>query len=149
MIFNQFSPESRVWLFIANQKVSSSQIKLLHTRFSNFCETWKSHGTSLHGEIKFIYDQLIAFGVNQENLCGRSGDALVRFVRESEDDLDLLNRNRMGYLKNNVLNPFLFHEIKNLKINSSISSTTMITNNFIEKNGEDLFIPLGQSPFKD
>lgn len=149
MIFNQFSPESRVWLFIANQKVSSSQIKLLHTRFSNFCETWKSHGTSLHGEIKFIYDQLIAFGVNQENLCGRSVDALVRFVRESEDDLDLLNRNRMGYLKNNVLNPFLFHEIKNLKINSSISSTTMITNNFIEKNGEDLFIPLGQSPFKD
>tara|TARA_Y100001978_G_C23694457_1_gene436693 strand:- start:1233 stop:1682 length:450 start_codon:yes stop_codon:yes gene_type:complete len=149
MIFNQFSPESRVWLFIANQKVSSSQIKLLHTRFSNFCETWKSHGTSLHGEIKFIYDQLIAFGVNQENLCGRSVDALVRFVRESEDDLDLLNRNRMGYLKNNVLNPFLFHEIKNLKINSSISSTTMITNNFIEKNGEDLFIPLGQSPFRD
>tara|TARA_B100000963_G_scaffold304509_1_gene278324 strand:+ start:1207 stop:1656 length:450 start_codon:yes stop_codon:yes gene_type:complete len=149
MIFNQFSPESRVWLFIANQKVSSSQIKLLHTRFSNFCETWKSHGTSLHGEIKFIYDQLIACGVNQENLCGRSVDALVRFVRESEDDLDLLNRNRMGYLKNNVLNPFLFHEIKNLKINSSISSTTMITNNFIEKNGEDLFIPLGQSPFKD
>ena len=149
MIFNQFSPESRVWLFIANHKVSSSQIKLLHTRFSNFCETWKSHGTSLHGEIKFIYDQLIAFGVNQENLCGRSVDALVRFVRESEDDLDLLNRNRMGYLKNNVFNPFLFHEIKNLKINSSISSTTMITNNFIEKNGEDLFIPLGQSPFKD
>ena len=149
MIFNQFSPESRVWLFIANQKVSSSQIKLLHTRFSNFCETWKSHGTSLHGEIKFIYEQLIAFGVNQENLCGRSVDALVRFVRESEDDLDLLNRNRMGYLKNNVFNPFLFHEIKNLKINSSISSTTMITNNFIEKNGEDLFIPLGQSPFKD
>ena len=149
MIFNQFSPESRVWLFIANQKVSSSQIKLLHTRFSNFCETWKSHGTSLHGEIKFIYDQLIAFGVNQENLCGRSVDALVRFVRESEDDLDLLNRNRMGYLKNNVFNPFLFHEIKNLKINSSISPTTMITNNFIEKNGEDLFIPLGQSPFKD
>ncbi len=149
MIFNQFSPESRVWLFIANQKVSSSQIKLLHTRFSNFCETWKSHGTSLHGEIKFIYDQLIAFGVNQENLCGRSVDALVRFVRESEDDLDLLNRNRMGYLKNDVFNPFLFHEIKNLKINSSISSTTMITNNFIEKNGEDLFITLGQSPFKD
>ena len=149
MIFNQFSPESRVWLFIANQKVSSSQIKLLHTRFSNFCETWKSHGTSLHGEIKFIYDQLIAFGVNQENLCGRSVDALVRFVRESEDDLDLLNRNRMGYLKNDVFNPFLFHEIKNLKLNSSISSTTMITNNFIEKNGEDLFIPLNQSPFKD
>ena len=149
MIFNQFSPESRVWLFIANQKVSSSQIKLLHTRFSNFCETWKSHGTSLHGEIKFIYDQLIAFGVNQENLCGRSVDALVRFVRESEDDLDLLNRNRMGYLKNNVFTPFLFHEIKNLKVNSSISSTTMITNNFIEKNGEDLFIPLGQSPFRD
>ena len=149
MIFNQFSPESRVWLFIANQKVSSSQIKLLNTRFSNFCETWKSHGTSLHGEIKFIYDQLIAFGVNQENLCGRSVDALVRFVRESEDDLDLLNRNRMGYLKNNVLNPFLFHEIKNLKINSSISSTTMITNNFIEKNGEDLFIPFSQSPFID
>ena len=149
MIFNQFSPESRVWLFIANQKVSSSQIKLLHTRFSNFCETWKSHGTSLHGEIKFIYDQLIAFGVNQENLCGRSVDALVRFVRESEDDLDLLNRNRMGYLKNDVFNPFLFHEIKNLKINSSISSTTMITNNFIEKNGEDLFIPFSQSPFID
>ena len=38
---------------------------------------------------------------------------------------------------------------KNLKINGSISSTAMITNNFIEKNGEDLFIPLDQSPFRD
>ena len=55
----------------------------------------------------------------------------------------------MGFLKNDVFNTFLFHEIKNLKINSSISTTTMITNNFIEKNGEDLFIPLDQSPFKD
>ena len=42
-----------------------------------------------------------------------------------------------------------FREIKNLKINGSISSTAMITNNFIEKNGEDLFIPLDQSPFRD
>ena len=39
--------------------------------------------------------------------------------------------------------------MKNLKLISSISSTTMITNNFIEQNGEDLFIPLSQSPFKD
>ena len=109
------------------------------------------HGTPLHGEIKYIHDQLIVFGVNQQNLCGRSVDALVRFVRETEDSLglDLLNRSRMGYLKNDVFNTFLFHEMKNLKLISSISLTTMITNNFIEQNGEDLFIPLNQSPFKD
>ena len=151
MIFNHFSSDSRVWLFIANQKLSSSQSELLHSQFSNFCENWKSHGTLLQGEIKCIHDQLIVFGANQQDLCGRSVDALVRFVRETENSLglDLLNRNRMGYLKNDVFNPFHFHEIENLKINSSISSTTMITNNFIEKNGEDLFIPLGQSPFRD
>ena len=151
MIFNHLSSDSRVWLFIANQKLNSSQTELLHSKFSNFCETWKSHGIPLHGEIKFIYNQLITFGVNQQHLCGRSVDALVRFVRETEVflGLDLLNRSRMGYLNNNVFNPFLFHEIKNLKKNSSISSTTMITNNFIEKNGDDLFIPLSQSPFKD
>ena len=119
MIFNHFSSDSRVWLFIANQKLSSSQSELLHSQFSNFCETWKSHGTPLHGET------------------------------EGSLGLDLLNRNRMGYLKNDVFNPFLFREIKNLKINGSISSTAMITNNFIEKNGEDLFIPLDQSPFRD
>ena len=151
MIFNHFSSDSRVWLFIANQKLSPSQSGLLHSQFSNFCKNWKSHGTLLHGEIKCIHQQLIVYGANQQNLCGRSVDALVRFVRETENSLglDLLNRNRMGYLKNDVFNTFLFHEIKNLKINSSISTTTMITNNFIEKNGEDLFIPLDQSPFKD
>ena len=151
MIFNHFSSDSRVWLFIANQKLSPSQSELLHCQFSNFCENWKSHGTLLQGEIKCIHDQLIVFGANQQNLCGRSVDALVRFVRETENSLglDLLNRNRMVYLKNDVFNPFLFREIKNLKINGSISSTAMITNNFIEKNGEDLFIPLDQSPFKD
>ena len=151
MIFNHLSPNSRVWLFIANQKLSPSKSVQLHSQFSNFCETWKSHGTPLHGEIKYIHDQLIVFGVNQQNLCGRSVDALVRFVRETEDSLglDLLNRSRMGYLKNDVFNTFLFHEMKNLKLISSISSTTMITNNFIEQNGEDLFIPLNQSPFKD
>ena len=151
MIFNHFSPSSRVWLFIAKQKLSPSKSVQLHSQFSNFCETWKSHGTPLHGEIKCIHDQLIVFGVNQQNLCGRSVDALVRFVRETEDSLglDLLNRSRMGYLKNDVFNTFLFHEMKNLKLISSISLTTMITNNFIEQNGEDLFIPLNQSPFKD
>ena len=44
----------------------------------------------LHGEIKYIHDQLIVFGVNQQNLCGRSVDALVRFVRETEDSLGLI-----------------------------------------------------------
>ena len=151
MIFNHFISNSRVWLFIANHKLSTSQSELLHTQFSNFCETWKSHGTPLHGKIKCIHDQLIVFGVNQQNLCGRSVDALVRFVRETEGSLglDLLNRSRMGFLKNDVFNTFLFHEMKNLKLVSSISETTMITNNFIEQNGEDLFIPLNQSPFKD
>ena len=151
MIFNHFSPDSRVWLFIANQKLSSSQFEQLHLQFSNFCETWKSHGTPLHGEIKCIHDQLIAFGVNQQNLCGRSVDALIRFVRDTEGSLglDLLNRSRMGYLKNDVFSTFFFHEMKNYKLINSISTTTMITNNFIEKNREELFIPLCQSPFKD
>ena len=151
MIFNHFPPDSKVWLFIANQKVSSSQTKLLHFHFSNFCETWKSHGTSLIGEVKLVHEQLIAFGVNQQNLCGRSVDALVRFVRDTESylGLDLLNRSRMGHLKNDIFNTFLFHEMKSHKLINSISSTTMITNNFIEKNREELFIPLSQSPFKD
>lgn len=151
MIFNHFLPDSRVWLFIANQKVSSSQTKLLHFHFSNFCKTWKSHGTSLIGELKLVHEQLIVFGVNQQNLCGRSVDALVRFVRDTESylGLDLLNRNRIGYFENNNFNTFLFHEMKNYKIINSISATTMITNNFIEKNREELFIPLSQSLFKD
>ena len=89
MIFNHFSSNSRVWLFIANQKLSPSQSELLHSQFSNFCENWKSHGTLLQGEIKCIHDQLIVFGANQQNLCGRSVDALVRFVRETEGSLGL------------------------------------------------------------
>ena len=78
-------------------------------------------------------------------------DALVRFVSETEGSLglDLLNINRMGYLKNDVFNSFLFREIKNLKINGSVSSTAMITNNYIEKNGEELLIAVDQAPFRD
>ncbi len=150
MIFDHLSPDSRVWLFIANQKISSSKIQILNTEFKKFCETWKSHGIALTGELKFFEDQLIAFGVFQQNLCGRSVDALIRFIRETEHSLklDLLNRNRIGYLKNNSFNVFLFQEMKNLKSNYFIHENTMITNNFIENNKENLFIPLSQSPFK-
>ena len=149
MIFKDFLPYSRIWLFISEFPIDKDKEVEIKHNFSNFSNNWKSHGEKLNGVLKIEYDKLIVIGVKQQNLCGRSVDGLMRFVRELDENvqLDLLNRNRLGYLLDGTLSTFHFNQIELLAKDERINNKTLITNNFIKTNDQELFISLSQSPF--
>ena len=149
MIFKDFLPHSRIWLFISESPIENEKQLEIQHNFSNFSNNWKSHGEKLNGVLKIAYDKLIIIGVKQQNLCGRSVDGLMRFVRELDENvqLDLLNRNRLGYLVDGTLSTFHFNQIELLAKDGRINDNTLITNNFIQTNDQELFVSLSHSPF--
>ena len=151
MIFNNISPNSKVWVYISSQKIDNNLLSSLNNRFKEFFTDWKSHGQLIEGYFKVINDYILVIGagVNNGDMCGRAVDAQIRFVKELDQhlDLDLLNRNKIAFNVNNKLNHFEFKEIQSLIKEKKISHRTLWCNTFLNNNQEDIFIPFDQSPF--
>ena len=89
MIFNSLHPSSKIWLYTSSIPINGSNKEEISFLFEEFNNGWKSHGEKLNGVLKIAYDKLIVIGVKQQNLCGRSVDGLMRFVRELDENVQL------------------------------------------------------------
>ena len=126
MIFENLFPENKVWIYISSQLIDKSLNNKLNKKFNNFFTDWKSHGEQIQGEFKVIDNYIIALTATVRNggMCGRAVDAQVRFMKDLDQDfdLDLLNRNKMGFISNNQLKIFDFKDLDKFKKASDLKN---------------------------
>ena len=150
MIFSSLHPESKIWLYISSNPMDISIIDNISLLFNEFNDEWKSHGNKIRGSIKFIENNIVIIGADYlgENMCGRSVDAQVRFVRQIDQKfgLDLLNRNNLAFSISNTINIFNFSEIEALIKSKKINRNTTFYNNFCSKNSDLVQLPFINSP---
>ena len=151
MIFKNLSPNAKVWSYITNSSLRDINNEKFKNKFDEFFSTWKSHGENINGSFKIVNNHflLIAADVNGNDLCGRAVDSQVRFIKEIEFyfSLSLLDRNNMAFVKDGVLKCFKFKDLKSLFLSKTICDKTLLCNTFITVNEDEIYLPLGKSPF--
>ena len=150
MIFETLHPSSKIWIYINTKAFDIETKKNIKSLFFNFNKDWKSHGSNIEGEIKFLNNHLMVIGAQYkpEAMCGRAVDAQVRFIAtiNSEFNLDLLNRTNIAFLESDSIKVHNYNNLQSLIRENLINKDSLLVNTFSEINSDEIYIPFGSSP---
>lgn len=100
--FDQMPDNARIWTYTSNRRLDKSELEILSSRLSAFCEQWNTHGALMPTSFDIRFDQVIILAVDESQLgaSGCSIDSSVRLLRdiETEFGIDLLNQGKVSYL---------------------------------------------------
>ncbi|MCH6232732.1 hypothetical protein [Cognataquiflexum rubidum] len=140
--FDQMPANARIWTYTSNRRLDKSELEILSSRLSAFCELWNTHGALMPTSFEIRFDQVIILAVDESQLgaSGCSIDSSVRVLRdiENELDIDLLNQGKVSFIKSEgdlEVNPIL--GIKS-KVTEGILQAETIVLNPVVKNKADL-----------
>jgi hypothetical protein len=128
-LFPELPDHSRVWLYLANRKLDSTELHYAEEQLQSFLKSWAAHGKNLFCDGRFLFDQYLVLVVDekQESASGCSIDSSVRFVKSLGNELGVDFFNRMNVLefdgeKTNTTNYFEAIEKKSTFLNPLIES---------------------------
>ena len=100
-IFSELPDSSRVWLYLANRKLNSTELHYAEEQLSEFLQNWKAHGKSLRCDGTILFSQYLILCVNEEvaMASGCSIDSSVHFVKSLDSQLNVDFFNRVNVLK--------------------------------------------------
>ncbi len=107
--FNQIFPDlpndSKVWLYLADRKLDSTETFFVEEKIGLFVQNWTAHNKQLHAEGTLLFNQYIILAVDEqvESASGCSIDSSVRMVKSLSHELgvDFFNRmNVLGFVNN-------------------------------------------------
>ena len=117
-IFPELPDHSRVWLYLADRKLDSTELLFAEEKLQDFLNTWKAHGKSLNCNGTILFSQYLILSVDEdiESASGCSIDSSVRFVKllGSELNVDFFNRmNVVSIVNDNEIQTSNYFEASN------------------------------------
>lgn len=130
MIFLNFQPSSKVWIYTASKDFNSDEIPYIDTQIGLFCSLWTAHDVKLKAGGALLFNRLLVLVVD-ESQTGASGcsiDKSVNFVKQlgAELNCDFLIRNLVGIQLYGKYQWVDFKEIPRLLENQEINSDTLV-----------------------
>ncbi len=137
-LFPELPDHSRVWLYLANRKLDSTELHYAEEQLQSFLKSWAAHGKNLFCDGRFLFDQYLVLVVDekQESASGCSIDSSVRFVKSLGNELGVDFFNRMNVLefdgeKTNTTNYFEAIEKKRTFLNPLIESLSELRGSWL------------------
>ena len=131
-----FSPQSKVWVYQSNRKLTAEEVREIQQQLDEFTEQWKAHGHQLKAKGEIFYQYFIVLTADQEaaQSTGCSIDASVRLIKEIERkyDLDLFNRFNMAYKIDDEVHVSAREDFETLIMIKKIDANTIVFNNLIQ-----------------
>ncbi len=96
---NDFSPNSRVWIYQSNRLLTDTEVESIQTHVNQFCAQWASHSKQLKAAGKVV-DNLFVVLMADESQAGASGcsiDSSVHFIKGIEQHFELNLFDRMTF----------------------------------------------------
>lgn len=95
-LFPQLPVHSRVWLFLADRKLTSVQLTHVMEKLDLFLKSWSAHGNELSCDGTILFSQYLILAVDEqvEHASGCSIDSATNFVKSigKELGIDFFNR---------------------------------------------------------
>lgn len=130
-----FSSESRVWIYQSNRRFLISEALQLEKIFADFVATWHSHGAPVKGYANLFFGQFIIIMADETatGVSGCSTDSSVYIIKkiEKEFNVDLFNRQALAFIIKNKIELLPLAQLKYAWENSHINGDTSYFNNTV------------------
>lgn len=138
---------SRIWLFLANQPLTESQLHELEKKLDEFTASWQTHGNPLTAQYIIEYCQLVIIAVDESKTppSGCSIDKAFRLLTEFQDihHLDFFQRTLLGIpISAESLQVLPSTEIISAVKEGILSAETTVVNTFAQTLAEYLSLPI-------
>ena len=110
----QLSPETRIWIYIADRNLNETEVEEMNSQLKLFCEEWTAHSDDLHAFGKIYNQRILVFFADETHIeaSGCSIDKSVKIIKVLEDKykLNFLDRFWIALKENNQVD---FYHVKN------------------------------------
>jgi hypothetical protein len=135
MLFENFSPESKVWIYQCNRPFTEQEITEITSACKSFTDSWTAHENRLKAASAVLYNRFIVFCVDEET-AGASGcsiDKSIHLIRDLEKKyhIFLLNRMQVAYLENDQVLACPLPVFLDLFSENKVNTETKIFNNMV------------------
>lgn len=135
-----FSPDSRVWIFQSNRPFREQEELEINEQLYNFYIQWQTHGKEVKGWAKLLYHQFVVV-VADETFSGVSGcstDSMMRVIKsfERQYQVDLFDRLTITFLLNDRVEPLPLNQVKYALEKGYIETDTPLFNNLVATKAE-------------
>lgn len=138
--FDTLPPRAKVWIYQADRCLNDAELERLASRFRIFSDSWDSHGKALRNSYRFFHNHFIVIGVDEDYTpaSGCSIDKSVDFIRATEQELmvNFLDRSRIAFEIDNVIQQYSFNTLKTYINNRTIKPETLMFNNTVSSMDE-------------
>ena len=88
---------ARAWVYKAARDLGQAEQRLIRERGAAFTSTWAAHGAPLDACVDVLHDRFVVVAVDevQAQASGCSIDKSVGFIKQLEQDLNLMLTDRM------------------------------------------------------
>jgi hypothetical protein len=85
-LFPGFSPESRVWIYIANPGLNREQSGKLLEEAKAFTTDWQAHGKGLHADASVLFRNVLLIAADEKlhQASGCSIDKQLHWIQDTE-----------------------------------------------------------------
>jgi len=140
VLFDQLPSHSRIWVYQADRKISSSEKDIISSELFSFTEQWQVHGQPMKASFKIYFDQFIVLAADEgyNVASGCSIDGSVRTLKGigSKFGLDFFNKNIIAFKKEEQIELVLFTNLKQKLAEGFWNEKTLTFNNVIGRKDE-------------
>lgn len=152
MRFNELSPDSRIWIFQSNRKLTSDEIDKISREANHFAKNWVSHNNRLKAAAEILYDQFLILAVEEDvhEASGCSIDSSFSFINDMENkyNLSFMERDQVAFLIQDAIRLIPYKDIKHKLRDGKINKHTSTFNNLVSKKSDldsKWLIPVSES----
>jgi hypothetical protein len=153
--FENISANSRIWIYLADRKLSEEQSARISQFLTTYCETWQAHGAPLKASFVLKFDHFIIMAADEDfnATSGCSIDDSVRAIKEIEKmtGVSFLNRNLIPFKKGTDVQLIELSKLKENYLAGMWNDSTLTFNNLVDtksKLDNDWIIEAGKTWLK-
>lgn len=140
--FESLSDNSRVWVYQANRRLTSTEVQQLSSALQAFCEQWAAHGEPLKTSFLVKHDQFVVLCADEDYHMpsGCSIDTSVRMLKDFQTNagVDFFDRTRIAFFVNGAVQTVHLGELKVGFAAGNLKGSTVTFDNLVPSKGDFL-----------
>lgn len=140
LIPEDFSADSRVWIYQSNRLFSLQEALQIEDLLNDFVSNWQSHGIAVKGYANLLFGQFFVLMADETatGVSGCSTDSSVRLMKKIEElfNVQLFNRQLLAFVVKDKIQILPLSQVPYAFENNHISGGTLYFNNLVQTKEE-------------
>ena len=140
LLDNNFSPDSRVWIYQSNRLFSISEAFEVEDMLHSFTSSWFSHGAEVKGAAHLFFGQFIILLADEKatGVSGCSTDSSVRLIKDIEQrfGVNMFDRTTLSFVVKDKVQLLPMNQLQYAFENNFINTDTLYFNNLVQTKEE-------------